>query len=152
VILVGPSGCGKSTFARARFAANEIVSSDECRGRVADDEGSQAASREAFAVFDAIVYGRMAHGRRTIADATSLSAWSRERLRDMASEHGRPAIAIAFDAPLDVCLERQHARERRVAEDVVERHHAQMQQALTEFPGEGYTQLYIVRPVTNLAT
>jgi protein phosphatase len=146
VILVGPSGCGKSTFALARFPANEIVSSDECRRMVSDDEASQAASRAAFAVFDAIVYGRLAHGRRTVADATNLSPWSRERLREMAAEHGRPVVAIAFDAPLGLCVAQQQTRERRVAADVVELHHAHMQQALAELPGEGYTHLYIVRP------
>lgn len=146
VILVGPSGCGKSSFARARFPANEIVSSDECRRMVSDDEGSQAASRAAFAVFDALVYGRLAHGRRAVADATNLAPWSRERLREMAAEHGRPVVAIAFDAPLDVCLAQQQTRERRVAPDVVELHHGHMQQALAELPGEGYTHLYIVRP------
>jgi protein phosphatase len=146
VILVGPSGCGKSTFARTRFPANEIVSSDECRRMVSDDEGSQAASRAAFSVFDALVYGRLAHGRRAVADATNLAPWSRERLREMAAEHGRPVVAIAFDAPLDLCVARQQTRERRVAADVVELHHAHMQQALAELPGEGYTHLYIVRP------
>ncbi|HZG44403.1 MAG TPA: AAA family ATPase [Longimicrobium sp.] len=146
VILVGPSGCGKSTFAGARFPANEIVSSDECRRMVSDDEASQAASRAAFAVFDALVYGRLAHGRRAIADATNLAPWSRERLREMAAEHGRPVVAIAFDAPLDLCVARQQTRERRVAADVVELHHGHMQQALAELPGEGYTHLYIVRP------
>lgn len=146
VILVGPSGCGKSSFARARFAANEIVSSDGCRRMVADDEASQAASREAFAAFDAIVYGRLAHARRAVADATNLTSWSRGRLMDMAREHGRPVVAIAFDAPLDVCIARQESRERRVDPDVVERHHALMQQAVAELPGEGCTHLYIVRP------
>lgn len=146
VILIGPSGCGKSTFARMRFPANEIVSSDECRRMVSDDEGSQAASRAAFAVFDALVYGRLAHARRVVADATSLAPWSRELLRAMAAEHGRPVVAIAFDAPLDLCVAQQASRDRRVAPDVVELHHAHMQQALAELPGEGYTHLYIVRP------
>lgn len=151
VILVGPSGCGKSTFARARFAPSEIVSSDECRRMVADDETSQAASREAFAVFDAIVYGRLAHARRAVADATNLTPWSRARLAGMAREHGRPVVAIAFDAPLDMCIARQETRERRVAPDVIERHHALMRQALTELPGEGYVHLYIVRPKDGAA-
>lgn len=146
VLLVGPSGCGKSTFARMRFPANEIVSSDECRRMVSDDEGSQAANRAAFAVFDALVYGRLAHGRRAVADATNLAPWSRERLRGMAAEHGRPVVAIAFDAPLDLCVAQQASRERRVDAEVVELHHGHMQQALAELPSEGYTHLYIVRP------
>lgn len=38
VILIGPSGSGKSTFARKHFRPTEILSSDACRGLVADDE------------------------------------------------------------------------------------------------------------------
>ena len=39
VVLVGPSGAGKSTWARQRFAANEIVSSDALRAAVGSGEG-----------------------------------------------------------------------------------------------------------------
>jgi len=38
VVLVGVSGSGKSTFARTHFKPTEVVSSDFCRGLVADDE------------------------------------------------------------------------------------------------------------------
>lgn len=50
VIFVGAAGCGKSTWAQSRFAGTWIVSSDECRRLVADDEASQSASRRAFDV------------------------------------------------------------------------------------------------------
>ena len=48
VVLVGVSGSGKSTFARARFKPTEVISSDFCRGLVADDENDQSASADAF--------------------------------------------------------------------------------------------------------
>ena len=50
VVLVGPSGAGKSTFARTHFKPTEVISSDFCRGLVADDENDQAATHAAFAV------------------------------------------------------------------------------------------------------
>jgi protein phosphatase len=49
VVLIGPSGCGKSSFARKHFAPTEVISSDFCRGLVADDENDQSASADAFA-------------------------------------------------------------------------------------------------------
>ena len=50
VVLIGASGSGKSSFARAHFAPTEVISSDFCRGLVADDENEQAATSDAFAV------------------------------------------------------------------------------------------------------
>ena len=41
VVLIGPTGSGKSTFARAHFKPTEVISSDFCRGLVADDENDQ---------------------------------------------------------------------------------------------------------------
>src|SRR5688500_4590493 len=55
VVLVGPSGCGKTTWARSRFAANEIVSSDTLRAVVGSGESDLDASDDAFAVLDAVV-------------------------------------------------------------------------------------------------
>ena len=40
VVLMGPSGSGKSSFARKHFKPTEILSSDFCRGLVADDENA----------------------------------------------------------------------------------------------------------------
>ena len=45
VVLVGASGSGKSTFAGRHFKPTEVISSDFCRGLVADDENDQSASR-----------------------------------------------------------------------------------------------------------
>ena len=45
VVLVGATGSGKSTFARRHFKPTEVISSDFCRGLVADDENDQSASR-----------------------------------------------------------------------------------------------------------
>ena len=50
VVLVGASGSGKSTFARTHFAPTEVLSSDFCRGLVADDENDQSATADAFDV------------------------------------------------------------------------------------------------------
>lgn len=146
VVLVGPSGCGKSTFARRWFGATEVVSSDECRRLVADDAASQEASRDAFAVFYALLRGRLNQGRTAVADATSLTPWSRQKLRQIAVSRGRPVVAVAFDAPLELCLARQRDRERQVPPPVVERAFELFRQALLDLPHEGYDRIYAVRP------
>ncbi|MYE67851.1 MAG: AAA family ATPase, partial [Acidimicrobiia bacterium] len=48
VVLCGASGSGKSTFARRHFASTEVVSSDQCRALVSDDETDQSSTAAAF--------------------------------------------------------------------------------------------------------
>ncbi|SMF77382.1 AAA domain-containing protein [Streptomyces sp. Amel2xC10] len=72
VVLIGASGSGKSTFARRHFKPTEVISSDFCRGLVSDDENDQSATRDAFDVLHYIAGKRLAAGRRTVVDATSL--------------------------------------------------------------------------------
>ena len=62
VVLVGASGSGKSTFARAHFRPTQVLSSDFCRGLVADDENDQAATPDAFEVLHAIAGVRLRRG------------------------------------------------------------------------------------------
>lgn len=145
VILVGPSGCGKSTFARRFFEDTQVVSSDECRRLVADDETNQGASRYAFDVFHTIIRARLALNRLTVADATNLRGHARRPLREMAAEFGRPTVAIVFDLPLEACLERARRRERRVPPEVVERHHVLLQRIKPNLEGEGYRAIHYVR-------
>ena len=66
ILLIGASGSGKSTFARKHFKPTEIVSSDVCRALVSDDENSQAATPDAFALLQTLrgttFEGTQAHG------------------------------------------------------------------------------------------
>ena len=54
------SGSGKTTFARQHFGPFEVISSDFCRGLVADDENDQAATADAFDVLTYIAGKRLA--------------------------------------------------------------------------------------------
>ena len=62
VVLVGATGSGKSTFARAHFRPTEVISSDFCRGLVADDENDQSATPAAFELLHYIAGKRRAAG------------------------------------------------------------------------------------------
>ena len=63
VTMVGAAGCGKSTFARQHFKPTEIISSDFCRGLVADNENDQTATGDAFELLHFIARKRLAAGR-----------------------------------------------------------------------------------------
>ena len=80
VVLIGPSGSGKSTFARKHFKPTEVLSSDFCRGLVSDDENSQDATIDAFALLHFIAGKRLDRGLLTVVDATNVQEEARKPL------------------------------------------------------------------------
>src|SRR5215813_428929 len=96
VVLIGASGSGKSTFARQHFKPTETLSSDFCRALVSDDENSQAATNDAFAVLHYIARKRLASGRLTVVDATNVQPESRQPLVELARDFHVLPIAIVF--------------------------------------------------------
>src|SRR5271166_4759688 len=96
VVLVGPAASGKSTWAARHFEATQIVSSDQCRAMIADDESDQMASHDAFRLFHFIIGERLKRGLLTVADSTALTASARGDLLKCATQYHRPVIAIVF--------------------------------------------------------
>ncbi len=110
VALVGVSGSGKSTFAGRHFVPTEVLSSDFCRGLVADDETDQTATADAFDVLYYIAGKRLAAGRLTVVDATNVQAEARKPLVETARAHDVLPVAIVLDLPEKVCAERNAQR------------------------------------------
>src|SRR5215469_16336031 len=96
VVLVGPAGSGKSTWAVRHFLPTQIISSDACRGMLADDESDQTVSRDAFRLLYFILNERLRRGLVTVVDSTALQPSARAEMLKIAAQHGRPAIAIVF--------------------------------------------------------
>ena len=96
VVMVGVTGSGKSTFARAHFKPTEVISSDFCRGLVADDENDQSATAAAFEVLHFIVGQRLKAGRLTVIDATNVQPEARRELVALAREHDVLPVAIGL--------------------------------------------------------
>jgi predicted kinase len=146
LVLVGPSGCGKSSWAAHRFAASEVVSSDALRELVAGDAADQAASADAFRLLHLIVAARLRRGLRTVVDATNLDPRSRATLLRIAAAAGQPAVALAFDVPLERCLAQNAARPgRRVPDAVVREQHARMAGVLATLPTERFAAVLVTR-------
>ncbi|MFF3389778.1 polynucleotide kinase-phosphatase [Streptomyces sp. NPDC002669] len=147
VVLIGASGSGKSTFARKHFKPTEIVSSDFCRGLVADDENDQSASGDAFDVLHYIVGKRLAAGRLTVVDATSVQSESRRQLVQLARSHDVLPIAIVLDLPEDVCLARNASRPDRadMPRHVVQRHRRELRRSLRGLEREGFRKVHVLR-------
>jgi len=152
VVLVGASGSGKSTFARRHFKPTEVISSDFCRGLVADDENDQSASRDAFDVLHYIAGKRLAAGRRTVVDATSVQSEARGKLIELAREHDVLPIAIVLDVPEEVCAERNAARTDRadMPRRVIRRHTRELRRSLRHLEREGFRKVHVLRGVEEI--
>ncbi|MGW3659514.1 polynucleotide kinase-phosphatase [Streptomyces sp. NPDC005151] len=147
VVLIGASGSGKSTFARKHFKPTEIISSDFCRGLVADDENDQSVSGDAFDVLHYIAGKRLAAGRLTVVDATNVQAESRRQLVQLARTHDVLPIAIVLDLPEEVCQARNATRPDRagMARHVVQRHRRELRRSLRGLEREGFRKVHILR-------
>ncbi|CAG7654180.1 polynucleotide kinase-phosphatase [Actinacidiphila bryophytorum] len=147
VVLIGATGSGKSTFAARHFAPTEVISSDFCRGLVSDDENDQSATGDAFDVLHYIAGKRLAAGRRTVVDATSVQQESRRQLVNLAREHDVLPIAIVLDVPEQVCAERNAARPDRAAlpRHVIQRHQRELRRSLRGLEREGFRKVHILR-------
>ncbi|MGW0283982.1 polynucleotide kinase-phosphatase [Streptomyces sp. NPDC003236] len=154
VVLVGASGSGKSTFARRHFKPTEVISSDFCRGLVSDDENDQSASRDAFDVLHYITGKRLAAGRRTVVDATSVQQDSRRQLIELARKHDVLPIAIVLDVPEDVCAERNAARTDRadMPRRVIQRHTRELRRSLRHLEREGFRKVHVLRGAEEVET
>lgn len=152
VVLVGATGSGKSTFARRHFKPTEVISSDFCRGLVADDENDQSASGDAFDVLHYIVGKRLAAGRLTVVDATSVQAESRRQLVQLARQHDVLPIAIVLDMPEDVCAERNAGRPDRAGmpRHVISRHRRELRRSLRGLEREGFRKVHVLRTVEEV--
>src|SRR5688572_21066980 len=102
VVLIGASGAGKSTFAHRHFKPTEIISSDYCRGLVADDENDQAATKDAFEILHFIAAKRLAAGRLTVIDATNTQPESRQPFIELARRYHCLPTALVLDLPEDL--------------------------------------------------
>lgn len=149
VVLIGATGSGKSTFARKHFKPTEVISSDYCRGLVADDENDQSASKAAFEVLHFIAGQRLAAGRLTVVDATSVQAEARRQLVELARRYDVLPVAIVLDMPEEVCAERNAARPDRAGlpRAVIQRHRRDLRRSLRGLEREGFRKVHVLRSV-----
>ena len=118
IITVGLPGSGKSTYL-ARLGVNAI-SSDEIRRLIADDPRDQSMNARIFATIRYLIRQRIAAGRpETYVDATHLTRWERLPYIRLAQRHGCQIEALYFDVPADVCIQRNHGRDRIVPDQAI---------------------------------
>lgn len=146
VVLMGVSGSGKSSFAKKHFKRTEVLSSDECRALVSDDENSQAATTDAFDVLYYIAGKRLKAGLLTVIDATNVQKESRKGLVDLARTHHCLPVAVVLDMPEEVCEERNKTRpDRAFGGHVIRQQRQQLRRSIRGLKDEGFRQVYVLK-------
>jgi protein phosphatase len=151
VVMIGPSGCGKSTFVRKHFQATEVLSSDYCRGLVADDQNDQSATREAFEVLHFIAAKRLSGGRLTVVDATNVQSEARKPLVALARQYHVLPVAIVLSVPERVCVDRNRSRADRDFGPHVVRNQAQdLKRSIRGLEREGFRHVHILNGIEDI--
>ena len=146
IVLVGVSGSGKSTFAARHFRPTEVLSSDFCRGLVADDENDQSATPDAFDVLHYIAGTRLRRGLLTVVDATNVQQSSRAELVKLARSHDVLVDAIVLDIPESIAVQRNEIRpDRDFGKHVVTRQHRDLKRSLRRLRKEGFRRVHVLR-------
>lgn len=143
VLLIGASGSGKSTFARRHFKPTEIISSDHCRGLVADDENDQKATPEAFALLGAILDLRLKTRRLTVIDATNVRPEDRAKVLEVARRWHALPVAVVIDPGEAVCHARNRDRpDRSFGAHVVRNQTVALRRGMRSLRNEGFRHIY----------
>ncbi len=108
-ILIGVQGSGKTTWAQANAGRLEavIVASDDVRNEL-EAQGVDATDKGdlVFSIVEERLQRLVAEGKNVIVDATHARLKWREKEIAIARAGGAKVVAVWFDLPLAVCLER----------------------------------------------
>ena len=146
VVLIGAAGSGKSTFAGHHFVSDCVVASDRLRAQMTGAPTDDAV----FAELHRRVQVRLAGGRLAVVDATNTDWMWRAQLVADARAYGRPAMAIVFNLPADVCLARNAARAMTVPASVIRGQVAEVTRDIDRLDLEGFSAVHILRSVADV--
>ena len=151
VVLIGATSSGKSTFARKHFKPTEILSSDFCRGILADDENDQSITNEAFELLHYIAAKRIKSGRLTVIDATNVQRESRQPLVRLAREYHVLPVVIVVNPPEKFLTERHANRsDRNFGAHVIRQQLQSLRRSVRGLQKEGFRHVFHLDSIEDI--
>lgn len=141
IVMIGIVGSGKSSYAQRYLSDKVILSSDKIREEIF---GSASIQKDNNLIFSTL-YRRMVEnliaGNDVVIDATNISLkFRREIFKNLLGVNCYKK-AIVMGTPIEVCKERNKARERVVPEYVIEKQYKSFQ---FPFLFEGFDEISII--------
>jgi len=141
VLAIGLPGSGKSSWFKRHSIAP--LSTDLLRGLLFDDPQEQRFQDLVFSNLRSMLKARLIARRpMNYVDATNLSPHERHSWIKLAKDYNYEVQGVFFDVPVEVCMERNQRRERKVPEDVMRRMAAKLRAPTFE---EGFSKITVVR-------
>ena len=122
-MMIGLPGSGKSTIAKqelqSKYAAT-ILSSDNYRIKLFNDENDQTHNSEVFSALYSDMKILLSEGRNVIFDATNINIKDRKRCFDVIRNiKNVKVVAYVVNTPFEFCIKRDSERLRVVGYDII---------------------------------
>lgn len=145
IILCGPPGAGKTHYAKQIlkdicYKDKTIhLSSDGIRKELYGDEAIQGDPSEVFSIMQKRAIDALNNGLNVIYDSTAITRKDRAGIIAACPKFARIQCYIVW-APIEVCIERDAARERTVGKAVIDR---MLKRFQAPYYDEGIDNIYI---------
>ena len=150
VLLCGIPGSGKTTYAQNYIKEHDAVhfSSDLIRKELYGDESIQGNPNDVFSLMQKRALDALNNGQSVVYDATNITRKDRANIIAACPKFVQIEAHVIF-APIDVCIERDAARDRTVGKSVIDK---MLKRFQPPFYDEGFDDIQIILPENFNAT
>ena len=145
ILLVGIPGSGKSTYAEEYIKNNPNtihLSSDQIREELWGNEATQGDNNEVFSLMQSRAIEALNNGQSVVYDATNVTRKDRAGIIAACPKFAKIECHIVW-APIEICIERDAARERTVGKEVIDR---MLKRFQSPYFDEGIDEIRVILP------